>query len=147
LDILANAGINFQATAVSGRPYTATQTPLELTGTGLTGAINGARKPWTFLVSARIDKQFSLGNGMGLNVYLRVSNLLDRRNVINVYSATGSPTNDGFLNSTRGASQQANISNSLRELDAYLASYQWALLNPDFYSLPRRFNLGAIMNF
>ena len=147
LDILANAGINFQATAVSGRPYTATQTPLELTGTGLTGAINGARKPWTFLVSARIDKQFSLGNGMGVNVYLRVSNLLDRRNVINVYSATGSPTNDGFLNSTRGASQQANISNSLRELDAYLASYQWALLNPDFYSLPRRFNLGAIMNF
>lgn len=147
LDILANAGINFQATAVSGRPYTATQTPLELTGTGLTGAINGARKPWTFLLSARVDKQFILGNGMGINVYLRVSNLLDRRNVINVYSATGSPTNDGFLESTRGASQKANISNSLRELDAYLASYQWALLNPDFYSLPRRFNLGAIMNF
>lgn len=147
LDLLANTGINFQATAVSGRPYTATQTPLELQGTGLTGSINGARKPWTFLLSARIDKQFTLQQGLGLNVYLRVTNLLDRRNVINVYSATGSPTNDGFLESTRGASQQANISNSLRELDAYLASYQWALLNPDFYSLPRRFNLGVIMNF
>jgi hypothetical protein len=147
LRILENAGLNLQATAVSGRPYTATQTPLELQGTGLTGAINGARKPWTFLVSARIDKEFTIGQRLGLNVYLRVTNLLDRRNVINVYSATGSPVNDGFLDSTRGASQKANISNSLRELDAYLASYQWALLNPDFYSLPRRFNIGAIMNF
>ncbi|MCB0629829.1 MAG: TonB-dependent receptor [Saprospiraceae bacterium] len=147
LRIFENAGLNLQATAVSGRPYTATQTPLELQGTGLTGAINGARKPWTFLVSARIDKQFTIAQKIGLNVYLRVTNLLDRRNVINVYSATGSPVNDGFLDSTRGVSQQENIANSLRELDAYLASYQWALLNPDFYSLPRRFNIGAIMNF
>lgn len=146
-DILANAGLNIQATAVSGRPYTATQTPLELQGTGLTGSINGARKPWTFLLNARLDKQINLSGGLGLNVYVRVSNLLDRRNVINVYSATGSPTDDGFLKSSRGESQITNIAGSLRELDAYLASYQWALLNPSFYSLPRRFYLGAIMNF
>lgn len=146
-DIFANAGINLQAVGVSGRPYTVTQTPLELGGTGLKGAINGARKPWNFTLNLRIDKDFNLGNRLGLNVFFRVSNLLDRRNIINVYSATGSAEDDGFLRSSRGQDQITNISGSDRSLESYLVSYQWALINPDFYSLPRRMFLGAYLNF
>lgn len=146
-DILSDFGINFQAIAVSGRPYTATLVPTELGGQGTEGAINGARKPWTFTLNARIDKNFNIAKNYGLNVYLRVSNLLDRRNVINVYSASGSAEDSGFLASSRGADAIQTVQNSIREVDAYLASYQWRLANPNNFSLPRRIYLGAIFNF
>jgi len=145
--ILANAGINFQAVAVSGRPYTAKQVAQELDGVGTIGAINGARKPWNTTLNLRIDKNFNIGNNLGLNVYLRISNLLDTRNIINVYEVTGDPEDDGFLRSAFGQNQIETVSSGTRELEAYLASYQWRLLNSDFYSLPRRLFLGAIMDF
>ncbi|MEM6697848.1 MAG: TonB-dependent receptor, partial [Bacteroidota bacterium] len=47
-NILADFGVNLQAIAVSGRPYTATLTPQELGGVGFKGELNGARRPWTF---------------------------------------------------------------------------------------------------
>ncbi len=145
--LLANLGINLQGIAVSGRPYTATITPLELGGATIAGAINGSRLPWTFTLNARIDKSFQISQGMFMNVYLRVSNVLDRRNVINVYSASGSPTDDGFLLSSDGLDKLQTIENSRREVQAYLDSYQWALLNPNNFSLPRRIFVGAIFDF
>ncbi|HMN88851.1 MAG TPA: TonB-dependent receptor, partial [Saprospiraceae bacterium] len=146
-DVFANAGLNLQGIIVSGRPYTAQSVPVELGGAGAVGSLNGARKPWNFTLNARLDKTFVINKQLGLNVYCRVSNLLDRRNIINVYSVTGSATDDGFLRSVDGQRQIRNIQNSARELDAYLASYQWALLNPNFFSLPRRIFLGAIFDF
>ncbi|MEO0338529.1 MAG: TonB-dependent receptor, partial [Bacteroidota bacterium] len=147
IELLSNFGVNVQTVAVSGRPYTATLTPLELGGAQIAGALNGARKPWTFATNLRVDKAFSLSDKLNLNVYCRISNLFDRRNVINVYSATGSPEDDGFLESSNGLDKIQNIQNSNREVEAYFASYQWAILNPNFFSLPRRTYLGAILNF
>ncbi len=146
-DILANAGFNLQGSAVSGRPYTATQQPLQFGGAGVIGSLNGARKPWNFVLNLRVDKNFNIGKSMGLNVYCRVSNLLDRRNVLNVYSATGSATDDGYIASEIGSRQLENIEGSQRQVANFLASYQWRLLNPDFFTLPRRIYLGAIFDF
>ncbi|MEO0725444.1 MAG: carboxypeptidase regulatory-like domain-containing protein [Bacteroidota bacterium] len=145
--ILANAGVNLQAVAVSGRPYTAKEVAQELDGVGTVGAINGARKPWNTTLNLRIDKNFNIGKNLGLNVYLRISNLLDTRNIINVYEVTGDPEGDGFLRSAFGQNQIETVNNSTRQLDSYLASYQWRILNSDFYSLPRRLFMGAIMDF
>lgn len=143
----AGAGLNLQAIAVSGRPYTAQATPLELDGAQTVGAINGARNPWNFTINARVDKNFKIGKSMGLNVYVRVSNLLDRRNTIQVYSATGSPSDDGFLRSARGITQLNAIDQSARDVESYLSSYQWRILNPNFFSLPRRIFAGLIFDF
>jgi hypothetical protein len=82
-----------------------------------------------------------------MNVYLRVSNLLDRRNIISVYRFTGSPNDDGFLNSADGRTFINGGITEGRSLDAFLASYQWRLLNPDNFSLPRRIFLGATLDF
>lgn len=144
---LGDAGLNLQAIAVSGRPYTAQRTPLELGGTQTVGSINGARNPWTFTVNARIDKTLQFAKGAGLNVYCRVSNLFNRQNVLNVYRASGSPTDDGFLASANGQDKLRSIENSAREVESYLASYQWSIINPGFFSLPRRIFVGAIYNF
>ncbi len=152
VDIFANAGINLQTVAVSGRPYTRKTTPAPFGGQGTEGSINGARLPWNFTINMRIDKDFNLtkpdaARPLGLNVYFRVSNLLDRRNIIAVYPATGSPSDDGYLATGRGARQLEEVGASGRSIEAYLASYQWAMLNPNFYSLPRRMYVGAILQF
>lgn len=145
--ILANTGINLQGIAVSGRPYTAQQTPLELSGAQTIGSLNGARKPWTLSVNLRVDKTFAITKGLDLNVYCRVSNLLDRRNVLAVYPVTGSAEDDGFLASANGQDKLQTIQTSARLVDAYLASYQWRILNPGFFGGPRHIFIGSIVNF
>lgn len=151
VDILANAGLNLTGIAVSGRPYTKAIEPSAFGAQGIDGAINGTRLPWNFTLNAQIDKSFNLtkpgaGRGLGLNVYIRVSNLLDRKNIISVYTFTGSPNDDGFLNSAKGEGFLAAI-DATRSIASYLDSYQWNLLNPNNYSLPRRIFLGAALDF
>lgn len=151
--IFANAGINLQATAVSGRPYTASIRPEVYDGAGTRGSLNGARKPWNYWINMRVDKNFSLtkpgaGRGLNLNVYFRVQNLLDARNVIDVYTATGSPEDDGYLTSSNGLDAIQQIVNAEnRSLDAFFDAYNWGLVNPGFYSIPRRMYVGAIIDF
>jgi hypothetical protein len=145
-DVFARAGANIQMYAVSGRPYTAKFLPTQFGGAGTIGSINGARLPWNFQIDARIDKDFKIGNKT-LNVYLRSQNLLNRRNVASVYPATGSATDDGFLASPRGQQQLNTIIAANQVLQSYLDSYQWRMLNPDNFTLPRRVFLGAIFNF
>ena len=108
--------------------------------------------PWNFTLDLRLDKSFRIGNDQNnrpvfVNAYLRVQNVLDRRNVVGVYPVTGSPDDDGYLTSSDGRSALNTIITSGRDVDAYLASYSWALNNPDLFSLPRRVFLGAIIEF
>jgi outer membrane receptor protein involved in Fe transport len=146
-DIFANAGVNLQAVGVSGRPFTENLTPQEFGGSQIIGGLNGARKPWNFTLNLRVDKSFRIADKMNINVYARISNVLDRRNVLNVYPVTGSAEDDGFLQSSLGQDQLSSIQNSNRQVESYLASYQWRLLNPNFFSLPRRIFIGAIVSF
>ncbi|MEN0005565.1 MAG: outer membrane beta-barrel protein, partial [Bacteroidota bacterium] len=146
-DIFANAGVNLQAIAVSGRPYTQNLTPEEFGGSQIIGGLNGARKPWNFTLNLRVDKSFRFKDNLNVNVYCRISNLLDRRNVIDVYPVTGSAEDDGFLQSSFGQDQISTFQNSNRQLESYLASYQWNILNPNDFSLPRRIFVGTIISF
>ena len=152
-NILERTGLNIQTIAVSGRPYTAKLQPARLDGAGTIGQINGSRLPWNFTINARLDKSFAIQTGgddgrkLNFNVYLRVQNVLDRRNIINVYPATGSASDDGYLQSSVGLSDIASIEQQQRNVQSFLDSYQWRLVNPNFYALPRRIFLGAIFNF
>ena len=153
-DIFANTGVGLQITGVSGRPYSKRIKPTQFGGTGLVGAINGARLPWNFTLDLRANKQFRLqtgseedSRGLFVNVYVRVQNLLDTKNIIGVYSASGSAEDSGYINSSDGQGALNTLGNSGRDVDAFLTSYQWRLLNPGFYTLPRRINVGAIVEF
>jgi outer membrane receptor protein involved in Fe transport len=151
-EIFKNAGANFQISTVSGRPFTKRVQPTPFDGTILEGNINGNRLPWIFNVDLRIDKTVRISNNpknpLDVNIYLRVQNLLDTRNISQVYSASGSADDDGYLKSTRGQSELANVEASRAgSLDAYFNSYQMRMLDPDFYYLPRRIFLGATFSF
>ena len=151
-EIFKNAGANIQLITVSGRPYTKTKQPQPFGGSSIDGEINGARLPWTVNLDMRIDKTFSLSKNpkvpLNVNVYLRIQNLLDARNVDGVYSATGSADNDGYLTSARGQSELANTEKSRpKDIEAYRNSYMMRMLDPDFYLFPRRIFLGATFGF
>lgn len=148
---LENFGINMIVSAVSGRPYTQNLRPVRFGGEGTVGSINGNRLPWRFNVDLRADKTFNLTAAnkkpLILNVYFRVSNLLNRRNVVGVYAATGSPTDDGYLASGEGAGVLRAVQEQGFNLDAYLSSYSWILRNPNLFSQPRRMFIGAAFSF
>ncbi|MBN2366485.1 MAG: TonB-dependent receptor, partial [Calditrichaeota bacterium] len=112
----------------SGLPYTPSfqnyQTAVE----------NAGRKPPEFLVDLHAYKSMSLFN-MKFGLYMKVYNLFDRLNEVNVFSSTGRAgyTLDRLyfgLDRPRG----------INTLDQYF-------IRPDFYSAPRRVQLGLEVGF
>jgi hypothetical protein len=102
----------------------------------------------------RIDKSFQIGGGDGkkpmhANAYLRIENVFDAKNVIGVYKASGSAYDDGYLATSEGAGGIKSLEDSGRseDVDNYQLSYQWGVLNPGFFTLPRRVYLGATLEF
>src|SRR5688572_10563426 len=159
--IFQNAGINLILNAGSGEPYSRQSNVTNfITAIGrpiMAGSLNGSRKPSNIRAGLRIDKDFALNTKEGsnsfvkaLNVYLRVTNLFNTMNVINVYRYTGSATDDGYLDTYRAdkgeAAEQALIDiYTVRLLNG--AGGAGAGQNPTNYSLPRRAEIGAVLSF
>ncbi len=154
VNILANTGINMLVTTASGRPYTPGLTIVRYDGAGYRGDINGGRLPWNFNIDLKADKSFTISkpeakHPMNVNIYLRVQNLLDTRNVIGLYRGSEDPADDGYLASGRGQIEKGSTSTTYGEenLHYFIDSYNYALLNPDNYTLPRRIFLGIVLGF
>jgi hypothetical protein len=148
---LSNTGLNLQARTTSGRPYTRT---LGYSHAVIVGEVNGSRKPWNFRIDAKLDKGFTLNKGtkttgekrkaVEMSVYLAVINLLDARNVLDVYTITGSAEDDGFIASPENQSQVSQQTNAQAFADLYYAYYNF---DPGHWSSPRRIRLGAVISF
>lgn len=113
--LFKNFGVNALATFNNGHPFTFSRgrghsvygigveymddtrgrTPLE--------EINASTTPGNFDIDLRLDKAFDISKFLQATFYVRVTNLLNRRNVLNVYDATGRADDDGVL-STGGES-------------------------------------------
>lgn len=151
LDILSDFGINATVRARSGTPYSQnrTATPTAQFGragrTSLEGQINGSRLPWSFDLDLRADKSFYIGadDGIRLNVYLAFQNLLNTLNVVDVYSFTGSPVDDGYLSSGEGTEDAENRANP----DSFRYLYTAKVNDPNNYSQPRTTRLGVQVSF
>ncbi len=151
VQLLKNMGVNFQVTGGSGTPYTAQSNITRLTGgrRDLDGTINGSRLPWQFRVGMRLNKDIYLNSGSSsnretyLNIYLQVLNLLNTKNVLFVYSATGVPDDDGYL----AAAEWQNEINQQIDPQSYRTLYGIAVNNPGNYSSPRQIRIGVALNF
>ena len=78
-----------------------------------------------------------------LNVYVRVTNLLNQFNILNVYRATGNWDDDGYL---AAASSQSSIQNQIYE-QAFRDYYMMKIQNPFNISSPRTIRLGIKFDF
>lgn len=149
--IFANTGINFVINSGSGSPYTKRSKPNNGT---VVGSLNGSRKPWRTSINMRADRDIRImladkkEDGTKekyayLNVYLEISNLLNSKNVIGVYSYTGNADDDGFLNY---ADYQTQIATQNDE-ESYRNYYAMYINSPYNYSLPRTIRLGVQFSF
>ena len=154
--LLKNTGLNLNLNGGSGIPYSKSSTIVGTqVNTGsylLDGQINGSRMPWQFRIDARLDKDFEIKTGkkggksgrpLYMNVYLEVLNILNTKNILNVYRATGNPDDDGYLSANQ---YQAQINAQTSEA-AYRDQYAISVNNPYNYSLPRRIRLGLSIGF
>ncbi|MGC9330357.1 MAG: carboxypeptidase-like regulatory domain-containing protein [Bacteroidales bacterium] len=151
-DFFANTGVNFVVNAGSGSPYSKLNRP---SNGKLIGSLNGSRKPWRTTINMRLDRDIRLtlkekDNDAGtkekfafLNVYLEISNLMNAKNVLNVYGYTGNPDDNGFL--TYAAFQDAIASQTDEE--AYRNYYTMYINSPYNYSTPRTIRLGVQFSF
>ena len=152
--ILSNTNFNLVFTATSGLPYTATLQPVQLGSVDrapIKGTPFGSRLPWQLNTNLNIQKDIALDwknkDGKSKNAYLQVyyyvTNLFNTRIVYSVNPYTGSPDDDGFLNSPKG--QQAL--NTQLSAEAYRFYYNTAVNSPFNYQTPRMMYLGAKVYF
>ena len=109
--------------------------------------------PWQFRIDARLDHDIEIKFGKAkddgskksvfLNIYIQVQNLLDAKNVIAVYKATGNPNDDGYLS----AATSQNSINGQIDPQSFIDLYGIKVNNPNNYSLPRRIRLGVKLDF
>jgi hypothetical protein len=95
---------------------------------------NGGRKPNQFIIDLYFNKNFNLGS-FDTAFFIRVFNLLDRLNEVDVYAGTGRATYSLVPIYTATENPRG-----LNSLDQYL-------VRPHFYSQPRLVQLGIEFNF
>jgi outer membrane receptor protein involved in Fe transport len=86
---LAGTGFHLLIQVASGLPYT------PYVGPGLIAVPNSARKPWTGTVDLNVFREIYVGRLL-LTLFGEVTNLLDRKNALWVYSRTGKPWDAGW---------------------------------------------------
>ena len=150
-----NAGINLLGRARSGEPYTRYT---DAQGNTVIGGVAGSRKPWHYGLDLRLDKDFALRNvkkindaSMGvkpkrqlsLKAIIIVNNVLNTRDVLDVYGYTGRPDDNGYLASPYGqrlVPQQVNP-------QSYTDIYRINVNNPGNYNYARTINFALEFNF
>jgi len=154
VQLLKNAGFNITMNGGSGTPYTRSSkiSPLTAQTNIIKGSLNGSRLPWSFRMDGRLDKDFTLATGKDskgskkeyfLNVYLQVLNMLNSKNIMGVYAATGNANDDGYL---AAAEYQSQIYSQL-DPTSFIDMYRIAVNSPYNYSSPRMIRLGIGLNF
>ena len=164
---LENAGVMLIFAGQSGMPYSRSGIVYsalnwgEQTKPQLKGSINGANMPWTFKVDLHVEKTFTFNlankkdkNESGkrtykagmLTVYLDFQNLLNLKNVQNVYDFTGSADDDGYLSSPLFKSY-ITTSSAPGTASSATNYYQMMIANPYNYTQPFRVYLGVMFGF
>ncbi|MGH7494181.1 MAG: TonB-dependent receptor [bacterium] len=110
----------------SGLPYTPTAQNVR------TGVENSERRPLFMNIDAYLSKNFKMRN-LNASVFLRIYNLLDRKNELQVFTDTGR------ANYSLSALNSGTVF-GLNTIDEYFT-------RPDFYSAPRQVLAGFAVEF
>jgi outer membrane receptor protein involved in Fe transport len=124
------------------------------------GAVNSSTTPWVFELNLRVDKTLTIANMFEINVYVYIQNLLNTKNVLNVYSRSGNAEDDGFLSNP---ALSGSIVSGLGQtyVDLYRAinlkdrQHYWqdqltpvsAFQGGDLFGAPRQIRVGVNINY
>ncbi len=165
--ILERLGVNLLFTFNSGHPFTRSTGGVGQQGPDQGGLLNNgdprgrvalenlgaSTTPWVSNLDLRIDKTVSLGP-VEANFYIYSQNVLNTRNVLNVYQRTGNAFDDGFLTNP-DLSQDIVASGGepyvfLYELvNLQNRQHQWQLngFNQDLFGRPRELRFGVSLEY
>jgi hypothetical protein len=152
--VLEQLGASLLFTFNSGHPYTRTASPA--TGRLAVEPLNSSTTPWVFQLDIKVDKTLRILDQLDLNLYLYVINVLDTKNVENVFPLTGSPSDDGYISdpSSGGKLVKAYGPTYATLYNAYLnysnpgwfsPVYNWSV--PIFYGPPRQIRFGLKLEY
>ncbi len=157
LNALREFGINVISEAYSGLPYTKRDSKGNRIGT-----TNEYRKPWTYNTDLTVDKSFSI-HGRKINAFIKVFNLFNRINILNIYPATGLPDEDGYHAIVGDPSENSNnqywswiqvkdtngdgVISAEEENVAYANAYSIYVKDPMNYGPPRQISIGFYISF
>lgn len=130
-------GVFLLARYGSGLPYTPVINQAEARGEDASRAVqkNSRRRPATYTVDLRAFKSVQLGP-LDLSFFVKILNLFDQRNEIDVYGQTGRAS------ATPRALGVAAVGGGYR-----VNSVEEYLVRPDFFSEPREIQFGVELNF
>ena len=143
--ILSRLGLNLLFSFNSGHNYTRigyqygnTRIPTE--------ELNASVTPWVYQLDLRLDKSFRVGP-VDLNVYLWVINVLNTKNVQDVYLQTGTADDDGYLATPQGQLNTATYGKQYADFyRAFLANgFGWSNGDPvdmNLWGTPRQIRFG-----
>ena len=166
--ILERSGLNLLFRFNSGHPYTlstggmgqndvswgATLPDQDARNRRPLEPIGASTTPWNFYLDAKLDKTVSI-TGLDVNFYVYVRNLLNTKNVLNVYPRTGNAYSDGFL-------EDPDLSGSVIESaggEGYVVMYRainlenrqhylWqGFRGDDLWGHPREIRFGVYINY
>ena len=110
------------------------RTPLEPLGSSI--------MPGSFNMDLKIDKSFNLIDKLRATIYLTVLNVLNAKDVTNVYLVTGSNTDDGYLSNPTILQQRLATSGQL-----YVDLYNLALQRNGLWTGMRQVRLGIRLDY
>lgn len=144
MKLLENFGVNVLYKFNSGHPFTR-YTGYVATASAPTESFNSSSTPWVNQIDMRIDKSFKVSD-FNLNAYIRIENLLNVKNVLDVFGQTGTADDDGWL-ATEEAQKQKNSSADYKKFYVPFYNAFSNQNNPGFFNSPRTVTLGLKLDF
>jgi outer membrane receptor protein involved in Fe transport len=149
---LENTGLNLLFTFNSGRPFTRMQLTNQFPFSGRYdndgiseipySAVNTEVSPWNFRFDLRLDRRFDLPVGdAAITVFAYVLNVLNSKNVKDVWSTTGLADDTGYRSTTAGSEAYNNYSSAEKQL------YRMREMDYFNYGIPRQIRVGAKIEF
>lgn len=141
---LQNFGVNITGVIQSGSPYTKYYSNLQQT---IVGSYRGARLPWSFRVDLSVDKSYNIKVGKKMtvfNLFARITNVFNIKNIRSVYGVTGDPDDNGYLTDPETQTIIGGYLNEQSFRDYYMMYYDNGVYN---YSSPRMVYLGVSYQF
>jgi hypothetical protein len=103
--------------------------------------------PSIFNFDLKIEKSFTISNDFNLNVYFYVVNLLDTKNIYEVFSSTNKPDDDGYLDYLNSLNLAENKLIQMYQLHQLELTYNPNGGQQTFYGPPRQIGFGIKLNY
>lgn len=158
--VLQSLGLSALMTFASGHPYTLGQGKGNNVGS-LEGdarfrspiePLNNSTTPWTYQLDLRIDKTVSLFDKLKANIYIFVQNVLDTRNIENVFLRTGSAYDDGYLSDptlggTLHPTQRQDYENMYKAINLDYSQGLQNATGTQLFGPPRQIRVGIRLEY